>query len=144
MLRLFFLAVFLSEAFSNAVIEEYAGTASGGVQIPGFISLAHKVSSGAVIIKNSRTILIKNFNYDGAGPDAYFLVGKGEPNAKGRKIPDENGSYDVLQGYENQDIELLLPADLTWKDVDYLSVYCIAFKHNFGYVQIPKNIQFQE
>ncbi|OXA39012.1 protein Skeletor, isoforms B/C [Folsomia candida] len=109
-----------------------------------FTGLAHKVSSGTVTIKDSRTISIKNFNYDGAGPDAYFLVGTGEPNAQGRKIPNENGGYEVLEGYENQDIELLLPADLTWKDVDYLSVYCISFHHNFGYIQIPKGINVPE
>ena len=96
------------------------------------------------MVQDARTISIQGFSYDGAGPDAYFLVGKGDPNAKGRKIPDENGSYEVLQGYDKQDIELLLPADLTWKDVDYLSVFCIAFNHNFGYIQIPKNIEFVE
>jgi hypothetical protein len=82
---------------------------------------------------------------DGAGPDAYFMVGKGgDPDGKGRKIANENGSYDVLEGYEGNDIELTLPEDLTWKDVDYLSVYCLSFKHNFGHVLIPKNLNVPE
>jgi len=114
------------------------------VTIAGFTPLAHKVASGEVTFKDSRTVSIKKFNYDGAGPDAYFLVGKGEPNAKGRKIANENGSFEVLEGYENQNIELLLPQDLSWKDIDYLSVYCVSFKHNFGYIKIPKNMNLPE
>lgn len=53
--------------------------AAAPVSIPaGFVKLAHKVSSGEVIIKDTRTIQIKSFSYDGAGPDAYFWVGKGK------------------------------------------------------------------
>ncbi|ODN01486.1 Protein Skeletor, isoforms B/C [Orchesella cincta] len=120
------------------------------VVIPaGFVKLAHKVSSGEITIKDSRTISIKSFSYDGAGPDAYFWVGKGTPTdsaaiVKGRKIADENGSYDVIQGYDKTDIELILPADITFNDIDYLSVYCVSFHHLFGYVKIPKNLNVPE
>jgi len=120
------------------------------VSIPGgFVKLAHKVSSGEIIIKDTRTIHIKQFSYDGAGPDAYFWVGKGTPTdsatiVKGRKIPDENGGYDVIPGYDKQDIELLLPADITFNDIDYLSVYCVSFRHLFGYVKIPSNLNLPE
>jgi len=124
--------------------------AAAPVSIPsGFVKLAHKVSSDEVIIKDTRTIQIKAFSYDGAGPDAYFWVGKGTPTdsaaiVKGRKIADENGSYEVIQGYEKQDIELILPADITVNDIDYLSVYCVSFHHLFGYVKIPKNLNVPE
>lgn len=120
------------------------------VTIPaGFVKLAHKVSSGEITIKDTRTIHIKQFSYDGAGPDAYFWVGKGTPTdsaaiVKGRKIPDENGGYEVIQGYDKADIELLLPADITFNDIDYLSVYCVSFHHLFGYVKIPKNLNVPE
>lgn len=40
---------------------------------------------------------------------------------KGRKTADENGSYEVLQGYDKQTIELTLPSDITVNDIDYLS-----------------------
>jgi len=106
-----------------------------------FKKLAHGVSSGQVIIKDSRTILIKNLKYDGAGPDAYFWVGKGQqPSPSGRKIPDERGSLDVIRGYAGEDIELILPKGMTFKDIDYLGIWCVAYKHNFGHVNIPKDL----
>jgi len=127
-----------------------AASTAAPVSIPaGFVKLAHKVSSGEIIIKDTRTIFIKSFSYDGAGPDAYFWVGKGTPTdsaaiVKGRKIADENGSYDVVQGYDKQDIELTLPSDITVNDIDYLSIYCVSFHHLFGYVKIPNNLNVPE
>ncbi|KAK4289078.1 hypothetical protein Pmani_037930 [Petrolisthes manimaculis] len=44
---------------------------------------------------------------------------------------------EVLRAYEGEDIELQLPENLTVYDIDYLGVWCVAFKHNFGHVQIP-------
>lgn len=48
-------------------------------------------------------------------------------------------SLDVLNGYEGEDIELKLPDDLTVYDIEWLSVWCITYKHNFGHVKIPKH-----
>jgi len=113
--------------------------------LPGLTSFAHGVRSGSVIIKDTRTILIKGLHYDGAGPDAYFWVGTGsKPHAGGRKIPNELGSMDVLGGYTGQDVELILPADLTVNDIDWLSMWCVAFKENFGHVMIPKGLDVPE
>ncbi|RWS22358.1 protein Skeletor: isoforms B/C-like protein, partial [Leptotrombidium deliense] len=105
-------------------------------------TFAHKVSAKAVIVKDSKTILIKGLNYDGAAPDAYFLVGKGKkPHASGIKVPDENGSLEKLHGYKDQDITLHLPGDLTMKDIDWFSLYCIKFDENFGHVKIRRSIK---
>ncbi|MPC89592.1 Protein Skeletor, isoforms B/C [Portunus trituberculatus] len=46
-------------------------------------------------------------------------------------------NLDVLRAYEGEDIELQLPENLTVYDIDYLAVWCVAYKHNFGHVQIP-------
>jgi len=109
--------------------------------LPGFMGLAHGVRSGSIIVKDSRTLLIKGLYYDGAGPDAYFWVGTGaKPHAGGRKIPNEQGSMDVLTGYQGEDVELILPADLTVNDIDWVSMWCVAFKENFGYAMIPKGL----
>lgn len=45
---------------------------------------------------------------------AYFWVGNGmAPNIMGTKVPNELGSYDVLRGYQGEDIEIQLPGNLT-------------------------------
>lgn len=43
--------------------------------------------------------------------------------------------------YEGEDIELQLPNDLTVYDIDWLSIYCVKYSHNFGHVMIPKDLE---
>lgn len=45
-----------------------------------------------------------------------------------------------LRGYQGEDIEIQLPGDLTVKDIDWLAVWCITFRENFGHVLIPKDL----
>ncbi|KAL7639356.1 UNVERIFIED_CONTAM: hypothetical protein RMT77_009857 [Armadillidium vulgare] len=103
-----------------------------------FKRLAHSVRSGNVTILDAKTFYIPNLHYDGRGPDAYFWVGKGSmPNQLGRKVPNEMNSYDVLRGYEGEDIEIQLPDNLTVYDIDYIAIWCVEYRHNFGHVLIP-------
>ncbi|XP_042228432.1 protein Skeletor, isoforms B/C-like [Homarus americanus] len=107
--------------------------------LPEFQRLAHGLRSGNITILDARTFYIPNLHYDGLGPDAYFWVGKGpKPDPKGHKIPNEMGSLDILRTYEGEDIELQLPENLTVYDIDYLGIWCVTYKHNFGHVQIPR------
>ena len=46
-------------------------------------------------------------------------------------------SYEVLRGYEGEDIEIQLPDNLTVYDIDYLSIWCVEYRHDFGHVLIP-------
>ncbi|KAG8175030.1 hypothetical protein JTE90_003214 [Oedothorax gibbosus] len=104
-------------------------------------SLAHGVRSGNVVVKDSKTISISNLHYDGAGPDAFFLVGRGDsPNRDGTKVPDENGSLKKLHGYQGEDIELRLPEGVTVFDIDWLAMFCIAYQQNFGDVRFPRSL----
>ncbi|XP_042862288.1 protein Skeletor, isoforms B/C-like [Penaeus japonicus] len=107
--------------------------------LPEFQRLGHGIRSGNITILDAKTFYIPNLHYDGLGPGAYFWVGKGtKPDPKGHKIPNEMGSMDVLRAYEGEDIELQLPENLTVYDIDYLGVWCVQFKDNFGHVQIPR------
>lgn len=55
-------------------------------------SYAHSTSADAVIIKDAKTIFFRHLRYDGAAPDAFFLVGVGsKPHGNGIKVPDETG-----------------------------------------------------
>ncbi|XP_017759111.1 PREDICTED: protein Skeletor, isoforms B/C [Eufriesea mexicana] len=110
--------------------------------LPEFSRLAHGLRSGNITILDSKTIYIPNLHYDGAGPDAYFWVGKGqEPNTFGIKVPNEKNSSAVLRGYQGVDIEIVLPGNLTVYDIDWLAVWCVQHKHNFGHVLIPNDIE---
>ena len=50
-------------------------------------------------------------------------------------------SNDILRGYLGKDIEITLPADLTVYDIDWLSVWCVQYRHNFGWVAIPQDLE---
>ena len=56
------------------------------------------------------------------------------------KVPNELGSYEVLRGYQGEDIEIQLPGNLTVYDIDWLAVWCVEYRHNFGHVVIPKDL----
>ncbi|KAL5284543.1 hypothetical protein ACFFRR_006683 [Megaselia abdita] len=109
--------------------------------LPEFKRLAHNLRSSNISILDAKTFYIPNLHYDGAGPDAYFWVGNGsEPNIMGTKVPNERGSLEPLSGYQGEDIEIQLPGDLQVYDIDWLSVWCVEYRHNFGHVYIPKDL----
>lgn len=109
--------------------------------LPEFKRFAHGLRSSNISVLDAKTFYIPNLHYDGAGPDAYFWVGNGtEPNVMGIKVPNEVGSLDKLRGYQGEDIEIQLPGDLTVYDIDWLSVWCVEYRHNFGHVMIPKDL----
>ncbi|XP_035441605.1 protein Skeletor, isoforms B/C isoform X3 [Spodoptera frugiperda] len=109
--------------------------------LPEFKRLAHGLRSGNISVLDAKTFYIPNLHYDGAGPDAYFWVGNGsEPNPFGTKVPNEMGSLNPLRGYQGEDIEIQLPGKLTAYDIDWLAVWCVEYRHNFGHVYIPKDL----
>ncbi|KAM0725706.1 Protein Skeletor, isoforms B/C [Formica fusca] len=109
--------------------------------LPEFSRLAHGLRSGNISILDSKTIYIPNLHYDGGGPDAYFWVGNGtEPSHFGIKVPNEMGSLAPLRGYQGEDIEIVLPGNLTVYDIDWLAVWCVEYRHNFGHVLIPRDV----
>ncbi|XP_035890719.1 protein Skeletor, isoforms B/C isoform X2 [Anopheles stephensi] len=109
--------------------------------LPEFKRLAHGLRSSNISILDAKTFYIPNLHYDGAGPDAYFWVGNGsEPNIMGTKVPNEIGSLEPLRGYQGEDIEIQLPGNLTVYDIDWLAVWCVEYRHNFGHVYIPKDL----
>lgn len=109
--------------------------------LPEFSRLAHGLRSGNISILDSKTIYIPNLHYDGGGPDAYFWVGNGtEPNRFGIKVPNEMDSLEPLRGYQGEDIEIVLPGNLTVYDINWLAVWCVEYRHNFGHVLIPREL----
>lgn len=55
-------------------------------------------------------------------------------------MPNEVGSLEPLRGYQGEDIEIQLPGSLSVYDIDWLAVWCVEYRHNFGHVFIPKDL----
>jgi hypothetical protein len=50
-------------------------------------------------------------------------------------------SYGRLRSeYKGKNITIQLPGNLTVYDIEWLSMWCIQYKQNFGYVSFPKNL----
>jgi len=101
----------------------------------------HEVQSDRIVVVDAQTFLIPAFSYDGQAPDAHFWVGKGNrPGPEGNFVSDENGSDDPLRKYHKKTLVIVLPGDLTVFDLDWLSVWCIAFFVDFGHIRVPENL----
>ncbi|KAK4872480.1 hypothetical protein RN001_014509 [Aquatica leii] len=109
-----------------------------------FMQLAHGLSSDAITIIGNNAFFIENFHYDGKGPDAHFWVGTGSwPSDNGTLVHDQNDTVAPLHAYHGQNLTITLPNGLTVNDIDYLSVWCIKFKHNFGHTYTKKKMPGQ-
>merc|ERR1712117_266809 len=58
----------------------------------------------------------------------------------GHYVADENGSNEPLRKYSQKTLVIVLPGDLTVFDIDWLSVWCVAFYVDFGHVRIPRDL----
>ncbi len=105
--------------------------------------------SGDVLTPNPNTLLIKNFKYDGTGPDAYFWVGTSgnEPNEVGHIAPYPfvgrfyhytDPDAPILRQFFGEDVELTLPPNVTVDELRWISVWCRRFAINFGDLILKK------
>merc|ERR1712080_371237 len=137
------------EATGFSDSSEPAGS-SAPKTIGNFINIFHDIAGTAYAV-DDRTILIKDFTYDGQGPDAFFLAGtKGRPSKSGEVVlpyPYEGKTFDyrdkdipILGRFTgDKDIMLTLPPGKTVDQLKWISVWCRDFTVNFGHVTFPSN-----
>ncbi|XP_054288516.1 protein Skeletor, isoforms D/E-like [Macrosteles quadrilineatus] len=107
------------------------------------LSNYHHEVSGDVYAVDARTLHIRNFNYDGQGPAAYFYVGHTKVvNGNGHRLQDERGMSQPLKRYRRRHITLTLPEGKTLANIKWFAVWCDEASVNFGDVKIPKNLDF--
>jgi hypothetical protein len=113
-----------------------------------FVNIFHDIA-GEVYAVSENQLLIKDFTYDGEGPDAFFLAGRdgNKPNPRATTgdivlaYPDNGVEYEYLDNNipilprfnGNKDIILTLPKGITVNDLKWLSVWCRDYKVNFGH-----------
>ena len=85
--------------------------------------------NGEVYAVNEFTLLIKNFIYDGNGPDTFFWTGSStRPGPQGFIVPNERGRTNVLQPYLNKDFTLTLPEGKKITSIKWLAVYDLTLQ----------------
>merc|ERR1712018_211105 len=80
-----------------------------------FETRQHNVKGDVYFTGDDTVLEIKNFHYDGTGPDAFFYVGKfgtkpQQANSKGFQVPyPENQSGKKLNAFNGETIQIKLP-----------------------------------
>jgi len=124
------------------------------VKVGDFQNYAHGIN-GEVFMKDEKTLVIKGFTYDGAGPDAFFWAGTSQaPSSVGTILPYpfegkfyeyEDQSAPILsKRFNGEEIVLTLPETLKATDIKWLSVWCRAFQVNFGDLTFPEDLSFED
>jgi hypothetical protein len=95
-------------------------------------TLQHGVSGTATIV-DARTIVLRDFNYDGGGPQVYaYLAVTDTRNAYYGGIPIGPLLTRPNQPYVSQTLTLTLPATQTLDTYNALSIWCVDFGVIFG------------
>jgi len=132
----------------------FATTAHGLIKAGDFQNYAHGIG-GEVMIQDEKTIIIKGFTYDGAGPDAFFWAGtSGKPSHVGTILPwpfkgqfyeyEDSNAPILSKRFNGDEITLTLPDHLKTTDLKWLSVWCRAFRVNFGDMFFPEDLKLEE
>jgi hypothetical protein len=97
--------------------------------------------AGDVYAVDEQTLFIRNFNYDGQAPDAYFWssTSAARPSSQdGFIVPDEKGSTKPLERYVNKDVVLRLPEGKTLREIPWLSIWSRQLKSSAGEIMINR------
>jgi len=119
-----------------------------------FQNYAHGIS-GKVYLKDEKTLVIKDFTYDGAGPDAFFWVGTSQsPSSVGTILPypfegkfydyEDNRAPILSRRFNKEEVILTLPDNLKSTDLKWMSVWCRQFAVNFGDIFFPEDLTLEE
>lgn len=84
------------------------------------------VKASEVTLKDSATIELRDFEYDGQGGDVFFAVSANRDDPKNRltKLTDENGRNTRLGAYQPaRTITLRLPEGHHWNEYKWFTVY---------------------
>jgi len=112
-----------------------------GKSLGKFNSYHHQVA-GEVYAVDESTFLIKNFIYDGNGPDTFFWAGSSNrAGPQGFIVPDENGRTNVLRSYLNKEFTLKLFDGKKISDIKWLAIYDLTIQENFGDISIPEEFE---
>lgn len=125
----------------------------GDVAIGRLSELSHSVS-GNVVANSLSTLLIKDFTYDGTGPDTFFLIGTfgtPEENAEDGIIlsyPYDGRAYNFFdqdpaiigRAFNKEEVMLHLPDDIGLDQIAWLSIWCRQVERNFGSLNFPRNL----
>ncbi|XP_064398937.1 neurogenic locus notch homolog protein 3-like [Halichondria panicea] len=126
---------------SSATTEE----PSTGVEVGSFPEDSLHSITGTIFILDTKTLLIKNFGYDGLGPSAFFYYYPPgqviDKNGGGFFIPvpggREDGGFKIGRSYFNEDFLVPLPEGVDACDIGTFTIWCEPFTVFFAVFSFP-------
>ncbi|CAL1300524.1 unnamed protein product [Larinioides sclopetarius] len=98
-------------------------------------------SSGTILILDSQTFLISDFNYDGSGTDVHWWISKSDkPDTDSLQLHDEDGNDSPLEERKNKTVIITLPDGHSVMDYTFLILWSNVEKESYGFVEIPRNL----
>lgn len=120
---------FLATLDANGIATSDCGDSHPAVgRSVALVGSSHDVG-GSLTVLDDCTLEVRDFTYDGGGPDVAFYAGRA-----GNYGPDAVRLSPALDGrvYDGDTVRLTLPEGTTLDDVDNLSVWCFDFSVTFG------------
>nr|XP_054928749.1 protein Skeletor, isoforms B/C-like isoform X2 [Dermacentor andersoni] len=100
----------------------------------------HNTMAAEVILKDSSTMLLKQFEYDDTkcSGSAFFVSAPSDnpPPDQLTRLPYDNGKTTKLERYDRKDVIITLPDSQSWNDFKWFSVYCIDAKQSYADIAI--------
>ncbi|XP_077547634.1 protein Skeletor, isoforms B/C-like [Haemaphysalis longicornis] len=109
-------------------------------KLGGLVGTQNGVKASEVTLKDSITIELKEFYYDGKGTDVHFTVGPTKDARKDQltKLLDEQGRDTNLGAYSGKTVTMTLPKGHYWNDYQWFAVYSFQSSASFGGLEITK------
>lgn len=131
-----------------------------GPVLGNFKQLTYHPVSGKVVAKDSKTLLICNFIYDGQGPDAFLIVGNRQaadvPNSRDaipilpppkssspsikKKFYFKDKDIPILREFRGQTLELSVPEGETTDSLKWISLFCRDYDIDFGHAVLNQDV----
>ncbi|XP_070377403.1 protein Skeletor, isoforms B/C-like isoform X1 [Dermacentor albipictus] len=96
-----------------------------------------------VILKDSATVLLKDFEYDGSCTDSAFFVAAPTSQAKPEELTHliyGNGKTTALERHDKVDVNVTLPEGHHWNEFEWFAVYCVSKKESFADITVNKGL----
>lgn len=102
-------------------------------------SKQHNTMAAEVILKDSATMMLRQFEYGGNCPGSAFFVAGPSANPPVEQLTHlmyDDGKTGKLERYDKKDVMVKLPLGHHWNEYRWFSVYCMDTKQSYADIGI--------
>ncbi|KAL1473684.1 hypothetical protein MTO96_038516 [Rhipicephalus appendiculatus] len=103
----------------------------------------HNTMASEVILRDSATMTLKQFDYMGNCPGSAYFVAATTPNPQPDQLVRlmyDDGKMGKLERYDRKDVTVMLPTGHHWNEYRWFSVYCMDTRQSYADLSIDPSI----